>query len=360
MADRHESDGRESPESPQTGRSGEPHPITSGAMSTERDDTHVSAENEYFSALDLDDLSDEELENGEPEDLAQIRSDDALLDALAAQFRAAEEPGVDGPGPDEHGVGFDDEQLNSLLVAWRQDVDSVPVPEIVDTHTALATVTAARSARRRRPRLLVPIAVAAAVVAIGFAGVGMLARDAQPGDALWGLSKVLYADHARSVEAAQSVRTDLNDAQTALQQGKIDEAKDALRAAGSALSAVSSEDGKDALKAKHESLLEQLTSTTPLTPTVPPVTQRSETTSVAPSSVLTTPTPPTSVKPSDPPSQPPTSSVTPPSSQPTGPNSSTEEPPPPVGGGPGRSDSPSPNGVSSNNISGGDQAPSST
>ncbi|MEV4317531.1 anti-sigma-D factor RsdA [Actinocrispum sp. NPDC049592] len=334
-------------------------------MSTERDDTHVSAENEYFSALDLDDLSDEELENGEPEDLAQIRSDDALLDALAAQFRAAEEPGVDGPGPDQRGVDqrgvdFDDEQLNALLVAWRQDVDSVPVPEIVDTHTAVATVTAAKSARRRRPRLLVPIAVAAAVVAIGFAGVGMLARDAQPGDALWGLSKVLYADHARSVEAAQSVRTDLNDAQTALQQGKIDEAKDALRAAGSALSAVSSEDGKDDLKAKHESLLEQLTSTAPFTPTVPPATQRSETTPAPPSSVLTTPTPPTSVKPSDTPSQPPTSSATPPSSQPTGPNSATEEPPPPVGGGPGRSDSPSPNGVSSNNVGQGDQTPSGT
>ena len=54
MADRHESDGRESPESPQTGRSGEIHSKTSGTTSTERDDTQVSLENEYFSALDLD------------------------------------------------------------------------------------------------------------------------------------------------------------------------------------------------------------------------------------------------------------------------------------------------------------------
>src|SRR3712207_3200128 len=128
MADRHESDSRESPESPQTGRSGELHSISSGATSTERDDTHVSAENEYFSALDLEE---------EAEDLAQIRADDELLDALAAQVDGAE----------AHSVDFDDEQLNALLLAWRQDVDSAPVSEIVDTKTAVATVTAARSAR---------------------------------------------------------------------------------------------------------------------------------------------------------------------------------------------------------------------
>jgi len=352
MADRHESDGRESPESPRTGRSGELHPVTSGARSTERDDTHVSAENEYFSALDLEELGDDALGGGEPEDLAQIRSDDELLDALAAQYRAAEEPITNGHAPqglDHGGVDFDDEQLNALLLAWRQDVDSVPVPDIMDTQTAVATVTAARSARRRRPRLLVPIAVAAAIIAIGFAGVGMLARDAQPGDALWGLSKVLYADHARSVEAAESVRTDLDDAQTALQQGKIDEAKDALQAASSALTAVSSEDGKDDLKAKHESLLEQLTTSTPPPSAPPPPTQRSESPTTPVTSVQqTTPTPPSSVKPTDPPSSPPSSSVTPPSTPPSQqPNSESDEPPPPNNG-PARSDIPSPNGISSN------------
>ncbi|GAB3910409.1 hypothetical protein GCM10029964_114200 [Kibdelosporangium lantanae] len=94
MADRHESDSRESPESPQAGRSSEVHSVTSGATSTERDDTHVSTENEYFSALDLDEMG------GEPEDLAQIRSDDALLDALAAQVNGAY-GSANGHRPDE-------------------------------------------------------------------------------------------------------------------------------------------------------------------------------------------------------------------------------------------------------------------
>jgi hypothetical protein len=296
MADRHESDGRESPESPQTGRSGELHPISSGAMSTERDDTHVAPENEYFSALDLEEEGD---------DLVQVRADDELLDALAAQVRGEEAPAVD----------FDDEQLNALLLAWREDVDSDPVPEIVDTKTAVATVTAARSARRRRPRMLVPVAAAAAVLAVAFAGVGMAARGAEPGDALWGLSKVLYADHARSVEAAKSVRTDLNEAQQALEQGQIDEAKDALEAAGTELSNVSTEDGKDVLKAEHEELLEQLTSN-PVPPPLPsqrsdtakPSSQPSSATSPTPSS---TPSQSSSNSPSTPPSS--ISSVTPPS-----------------------------------------------
>ncbi|WP_312872561.1 anti-sigma-D factor RsdA [Kibdelosporangium persicum] len=259
-----------------------------------------------------------------------MRADDALLDALAAKT-------ID----DAESVDFDDEQLNALLLAWRQDVDSVPVPEIVDTKTAVATVTAARSARRRRPRMLVPVAAAAAVLAMAFAGVGMAARGAEPGDALWGLSKVLYAEHARSVEAAKSVRTDLNDAQQALEQGKISEAKDALEAAGTALSNVSTEDGKDVLQAEHESLLEQLT----LGPFPPPATStnpRSDVTKPTASSSSSKPTP--SGTPSAPPSNPPNSGT------PTSTSSVPENPPgsgtnggtgePGSGSGPPRSESP--------------------
>jgi len=359
MADRHESDSRdrESPESPQTVRSGDVYSVTSGATSTERDDTHVLAENEYLSALDLDELA------GEPEDLAQIRSDDALLDALAAQVNGAPSTPNGHHPVDPTPVDLDDEQLNALLVAWRQDVDSDPLPEMVDTTTALATVTAAKSARRRRPRLLVPVAAAAAVLAVAFAGVGMAARDAQPGDTLWGLSKVLYADHARSVEDAQSVRSDLNNAQQALQQGKIDEAKDALQAAGSQLPAVKSEDGKDDLQAKHESLLEQLTSTTPpgtSTP-LPPTPERSEPTKPSHTKPSSTPSS-TPEKPSSTPSSTPPSSPPPSSSEPSAPASSTSDPS--LGSGPPRSEpgsgsgSGTPNGASGS--ANGENPPSGT
>ncbi len=71
-----------------------------------------------------------------------------------------------------------------------------------------------------------------------FAGVGLAARDAQPGDTLWALTKVLYADHARSVEAAEAVKADLREAEAALTEGNVDEAKSKLEDAHAALPTV--------------------------------------------------------------------------------------------------------------------------
>jgi len=178
-------------------------------------------------------------------DLSMVHADDEYLDRLG---------GANLDDPDE----LPDDQLSALLMAWRRDVESEPVDELVDPKLATVTVHAARVRRRRRPRLLVPIAAAAAVLAIAFAGVGLLARDAGPGDPLWALTKVLYADHARSVEAAQAVRTDLREAEAALSAGRLDEAKSKLEDAHAVLPTVSSEDGKQGLEEQHASLLAQL------------------------------------------------------------------------------------------------------
>lgn len=150
-------------------------------------------------------------------DLALVHSDDEYLDLLnGARLEDRD---------DEFG-GFGDDQLTALLMSWRRDVDAEPIGDLVDSKLATVTVHAAKMKRKRRPRLLVPVAAAAAVLAIAFAGVGLAARDAQPGDTLWALTKVLYADHARSVEAAEAVKADLREARAALTEGDIDEAKD--------------------------------------------------------------------------------------------------------------------------------------
>ncbi|MFD0204893.1 MULTISPECIES: anti-sigma-D factor RsdA [Saccharothrix] len=185
------------------------------------------------------------------DDLAGIRADDALLDALGG--RAGEPP-----------ESLVDDELNALLLAWRREVDSPPMGELVDTETAVATIAAARpQPRGTRHRFLIPLASAAAVLAIAFTGMSLVARDAQPGDALWGLTRVLYSEHARSVEAAVAVRTDLDTARAALREGRYGEARDALLKAEKSLPSVSPDDDKDALAQQHESLLEELTSTTP-------------------------------------------------------------------------------------------------
>nr|WP_158881613.1 anti-sigma-D factor RsdA [Amycolatopsis anabasis] len=179
-------------------------------------------------------------------DLSAVQADDALLDAL-------------GGSDPKIADGLGDQELNALLLAWRRDIDSEPLAELVDTETAVTTVKTAALARRhglrgRKRRMLVPVAAAAAVLAIAFTGTGLAARDAQPGDTLWGLTKVLYADHARSVEAAAAVRSDLNAALLAIGQRDFEAARKALDAAQAALKQVASEDNLDELMKQHREL----------------------------------------------------------------------------------------------------------
>jgi hypothetical protein len=181
-------------------------------------------------------------------DLALVHADDEYLDMLSGA----------NLDDDDINASFDDDQLTQLLMSWRRDVDAEPIDDLVDTKLASVTVHAARVQRKRRPRLLVPIAAAAAVLAIAFAGVGLAARDAQPGDTLWALTKVLYADHARSVEAAQAVKDDLRQAKDALTDGNIEVAKSKLQDAHATLPTVLPDDGQKDLLAEHASLMAQL------------------------------------------------------------------------------------------------------
>lgn len=246
-----------------------------------------------------------------PGDLSGIQADDALLDALG------------GKDPDRVG-DFVQDDLNALLLAWRHDVDSQAVSDLVDTDTAVATIAAARPQSRPRHRFLIPLASAAAVLAIAFTGVSLVARDAQPGDALWSLTRVLYSDHARSVEAAVAVRTDLDAARAALREGKVNEAKSALDKAGVALPQVSVDDGHVDLSQKHTQLLDELVATTPSTAEAP-----ANSTTKKPKPTRTT-SPSSSAQPTDPTTTSGSSSAAPTTTtQPSSSVSSQTNPPPP-------------------------------
>jgi hypothetical protein len=226
-------------------------------------------------------------------------------------------------------------------------VDAEPIAELVDTDTALRAIEESRQRQRRRPRYLVPLASAAAVLVIVFAGMSLAARDAHPGDALWGLSQVLYADHARSVEAAALVHDDLTHATTELARGHLSEARRALAAASASLPSVDSADGKADLQAQQQSLLNQLNLTTSLTAPNPttndlstaPVVAATPTTTQQPAQ-----TPPTTTQPPPPPTTtvpPPPTTTAPPTggSTPTNaPQSQTYSPQQQVDGGPSSSD----------------------
>ena len=246
-------------------------------------------------------------------DLSAVQADDALLDILGGSDPAI----ADGLG---------DQELNALLVAWRRDIDSEPLAELVDLDTAVHTVTTAamrqRHAAQNRRKLLVPVAVAAAVLAIAFTGTGLAARTAEPGDTLWGLTKVLYADHARSVEAAATAKLDLEKANLALAGGNLDAARRALNDAQAALTQVSDEDNKNQLMEQHRQLAAQLENpTSPVTP--PPATVTPTPTSPSPNPSGTA----TSIPGSGSTSLPGTSVTTAP---PLPPSSVTPTPPPPT------------------------------
>ncbi|MBM7770252.1 hypothetical protein JOD54_000456 [Actinokineospora baliensis] len=264
----------------------------------------------FGSGLRLDDELAEFADLAESDDavdISRVHADDAFLDALGAAVRGerpVDDPFAGSAFDSDLPPDFRDDELAALLSSWRDEVDSAPIGELVDAKLAVATVIAAKARGRRRPRLLVPFAAAAAVLAIAFTGAGLAARDAQPGDTLWSLTKVLYADHARSVEAAASVRQDLDIAQTALAEGKLAEAKSKLEEAKKGLPAVASEDGAAELAATHADLLSQLPgapangaqpppSATPTT--LPPAT------STLPSSTTVVTVPQTTTSPSSPP-----------------------------------------------------------
>lgn len=242
------------------------------------------------------------------DDLSAVQADDRLLDALGSAT-----PGVAG--------SLGDDDLNALLLAWRNEVETAPFGELVDTDTAIATIQAARPQPVSRHRFLIPLASAAAVLAIAFTGVSLVARDAQPGDALWGLTRVLYSEHAKSIEAAAIISGDLDAARLALREGKVNEAREKLNKIGASLESVSTADGKQQLEEKHKELEKELdtnTSTAPPTSTLPPVTQPSQ--SSQPSATPSTPTTePSTTQPSTPPS----------SETPAPPTSNGEENPPP-------------------------------
>lgn len=241
-----------------------------------------------------------------PLDLSALRADDELLTALCSYQYGAD--------PDQ------DPELKTLLHSWRLDVDATPIPELVGTDAAMRAIETGVRTERRRPRYLVPLASAAAVLVIVFAGMSLAARDAHPGDALWGLSEVLYADHARSVEAAALVRDDLTHATLALARGHLSEARNALDAAQASLPSVDESDGKSSLQTQQQSLLNQLNATTSESTAPLPATTQSSVPVLAPDPTTTqSPAPTTQTTTQAPP---PTTTTQPP------PTTTTQPPPP--------------------------------
>ena len=194
-----------------------------------------------------DDFSRAGYTNGDPHempvDLAAVQADDALLDLI---------------GRAGHTPSDTDDELTRVLAAWRREVHTEPFAELVDTNTALEMIRAVRQPVPRGNPVFSSIAAAAAVLVIAFSAVGLVAKSAQPGDHLWPVTQVLYGDYARSVETAAAVRTELNEAKTALSEGNPERARASLQRVQKQLPVIGEAEGRTDLTARHRQLEQML------------------------------------------------------------------------------------------------------
>ncbi|MDD7966597.1 anti-sigma-D factor RsdA [Actinomycetospora lemnae] len=160
-----------------------------------------------------------------PVDLAAVRADDALIDALAGGAGGAGDSAAYGFG------GTDDDRLAAILAAWRADIEADPMPELVTLDEAAEAVAAGHESRdrlRSRGRRRMPFAIAAVAAAVACAGLTVAVHGAMPGDTLWGVSKVFFSERAQSVERVEEVRTRIEAANGALARGDTQAARNEL------------------------------------------------------------------------------------------------------------------------------------
>ena len=219
------------------------------------------ARDEGRDASNLGDLADD----GTPVDLAAVRRDDALIESISSG----------GPVATDSTEQY---ELALILSQWRDDVVATPMPEgpLLDDVIAAITATPSgfsdrqRSRSRSRLRVVRPIAAAAAVAAVVFGGATAMAYDAQPGDALWGVKQVVFADEANSTVAKIDTTSELEKAERLLAAGDIPAAKMVLDNAAHRADAVKDSQDKTDLVERWGKLMTQVQETT--SPVAPPPT----------------------------------------------------------------------------------------
>ena len=205
-----------------------------------------------------------------PIDLVAVQADDELVNALGTTGSSTGGGARDFPGRDSGGRDTDD-RLVAMLAAWRAEIEAEPIPELLDLDTAVAAVAAgvaaetavARRRRSSRLRHLAPLAAAAAIIVATVSGVGLGSQNAQPGDALWSVQKVLNSERAESVEAKVTIETRLASVRTALAEGDTATAARELDAIRAEIPAVRGQDGRNQLVEEQEFLAAKLADTEP-------------------------------------------------------------------------------------------------
>ncbi|MFI6870088.1 anti-sigma-D factor RsdA [Nocardia sp. NPDC050406] len=192
-----------------------------------------------------------------PVDIAAVRRDDELIDAIA------------GDGAVQTGSA-DEYQLAALLANWRAEIVNEPMPAGPDLDSIVAAVNqeiGARQARigaqgSRRLRLVRPLMGAAAAVALIIGGMTAFSYSAEPGDPLWRVKEVVFSEQAQTT-VVNRADSDMQRAQTLIDQGKPEEAKALLVRAETNVNQVNDAEKKDELNEQWQRVLAQLNEKAP-------------------------------------------------------------------------------------------------
>ncbi|EHI46864.1 hypothetical protein OPAG_03664 [Rhodococcus opacus PD630] len=199
-----------------------------------------------------------------PVNVAAVRRDDALIDAIAGGGPVATD------SPEQY-------ELALLLTNWRADIVATPMPTgpLLDDVIAAIDASDARSARsaaRGKLRLLRPIAGAAAAIAVVMGGATIFSYNAAPGDPLWSVKSVVFSQQADSTVAQIDTTSQLQEAERLIAAGDAEAAKNLLEGAADRAGGVRDADMRNELdvwRAKLAAEVEKIAPTTPPATTTP-------------------------------------------------------------------------------------------
>ncbi|MGK8520496.1 anti-sigma-D factor RsdA [Nocardia asteroides] len=191
-----------------------------------------------------------------PVDIAAVRRDDALIDAIAS----------DGP---VHTDSAEEYQLATLLADWRAELIAAPMPAEPDLDAIVAAVNQEIGARQvrigahsgGRLRLLRPIMGTAAALALVFGGMTAFSYNAEPGDPLWRVKEVVFSEQAQTT-VVQRADNDLSEASALVTQNPA-QAKVRLERAKENAAQVSDPGKRAELMTEWERLLAELGKVSP-------------------------------------------------------------------------------------------------
>jgi hypothetical protein len=192
-----------------------------------------------------------------PVDIAAVRRDDALIDAIASN----------GPVQTDSAEEY---QLATLLADWRAELISPPLPGEPDLDEIVAAVNQEIGARQvrigaqssGRLRLIRPILGTAAALALVIGGLSAFSYGAAPGDPLWRVKEVVFSEQAQST-VVQRADSDLATAKVMLDQGNPEQARAKLEGAKANAELIDDPVKRDKRISEFDALLAELSKRAP-------------------------------------------------------------------------------------------------